>query len=441
MTAAGIARLAGVGRAAVSNWRRRHPDFPQPVGGTDTSPTFSLPDIETWLRNQGKLAEIPLRERLWQLVETHPQGPAEALARTGEHLLDPHPTTDPLTHTATTLAAQTTPHETYEFLLRRHLDTATRHLTLTPPETAHLMAALAGPADTVLDPACGPATLLAAAHGTDGPPTTLYGQETDPQLARLAGLRLALHHTHHTSAVRTGDSLLADAYPDLAADAVLCHPPFNERNWGHDQLTYDPRWEHGLPARTESELAWVQHALARLRPGGTAVLLMPPAAASRRTGRRIRASLLRRGALRAVIALPPGAAPPHSLPLHLWILRKPSATPTPPTTPHLLLVDTATRHRPPTRGTLDWPTLHHTILSTWTTFDTHGHLPTQPGHHRALPVIDLLDDEVDLPPSSSQPPPPSPPPPPHPHRSLPLHLSPPFPPSHHPCFPYHPNST
>ncbi|NEB82780.1 N-6 DNA methylase, partial [Streptomyces anulatus] len=103
------------------------------------------------------------------------------------------------------------------------------------------------------------------------------------------------------------DTLRADAFGRLATDTVLCHPPFNDRNWGHDELAYDPRWEYGFPARVESELAWVQHALARLRDGGTAVLLMPPAAASRRSGRRIRADLLRRGALRAVIALPAGA--------------------------------------------------------------------------------------------------------------------------------------
>ena len=46
VTAAGIARLAGVGRAAVSNWRRRHADFPKPVGGTETSPSFALSDVE-----------------------------------------------------------------------------------------------------------------------------------------------------------------------------------------------------------------------------------------------------------------------------------------------------------------------------------------------------------------------------------------------------------
>ena len=46
VTAAGIARFAGVGRAAVSNWRRRHSDFPRPVGGSVSSPSFALPEVE-----------------------------------------------------------------------------------------------------------------------------------------------------------------------------------------------------------------------------------------------------------------------------------------------------------------------------------------------------------------------------------------------------------
>src|SRR5215469_4668737 len=78
ITAAGIARLAGVGRAAVSNWRRRHPDFPRPVGGTETSPSFALTEVEDWLRRQGKLAEVPLRERVWQQLAGHPEGPLTA---------------------------------------------------------------------------------------------------------------------------------------------------------------------------------------------------------------------------------------------------------------------------------------------------------------------------------------------------------------------------
>jgi transposase-like protein len=42
VSAADISRMAGVTRATVSNWRRRHADFPAPSGGTDTSPSYDL---------------------------------------------------------------------------------------------------------------------------------------------------------------------------------------------------------------------------------------------------------------------------------------------------------------------------------------------------------------------------------------------------------------
>ncbi|MEE1843005.1 N-6 DNA methylase [Streptomyces sp. JV190] len=466
VTAAGIARLAGVGRAAVSNWRRRHADFPKPVGGTETSPSFDLSEVEQWLRDQGKLAEVPLRERVWQQLSGHPAGPVPALVHTGCALLllrtSPHAWPEitaasdegmagvlslavdkvltarfgpaeagravhapspaellpsvPLLRAAAELAAGTGAQETFEFLLGRQLDANPRQYTLTPPGLAELMAALAEPAErparTVLDPAAGTGALLRAV----GRPAALYAQEADPDLAALTALRLALHtDTGCALAARTADTLRADAFPQLAADAVLCHPPFNERNWGHDELAYDPRWEYGFPARTESELAWVQHALAHLREGGTAVLLMPPAAASRRSGRRIRADLLRRGALRAVIALPAGAAPPYGIPLHLWVLRKPGSGRHP--SPELLLVDTAEPAESPTAGPaqttpaggrdrLDWQAVHRAVLDAWQSFEDpeRADHPARPGAGRAVPVIELLDDDVDLAPARHLPP-------------------------------------
>ncbi|CAL2058049.1 MULTISPECIES: N-6 DNA methylase [Streptomyces] len=490
VTAAGIARLAGVGRAAVSNWRRRHADFPKPVGGTETSPSFALAEVEGWLRKQGKLAEVPLRERVWQQLAGHPEGPLTALVHAGCALLliherstvwlaasagsderlarllpgalaqvltprlgelagvlmpgvgapddvntsDDSQTTDrgstapgvntapttpdvnlpdssdtpdappsllssvPLLRGAAELAAEVGARQAFEFLLGRHLDANPRQYTLTPAELAALMADLAGPARTALDPACGTGALLRAVDTR--PQQWLHAQDSAPDLAALTALRLALHSRAGVRAA-AGDALRADAFPELRADVVLCHPPFNERNWGHDELAYDPRWEYGFPARTESELAWVQHALARLTDGGTAVLLMPPAAASRRSGRRIRADLLRRGALRAVLALPVGAAPPYNIPLHVWVLRRPERN---PAAPEVLLMDTG-RFAGEGRAGPDWAAVREAVLDAWRAFARAGRLAERPGLARSVPVIELLDDDVDLAPARHLPPP------------------------------------
>lgn len=312
---------------------------------------------------------------------------------TGPQLLP----TAPLLRGVADLAAELGTRETFEFLLGRHLDANPRQYTLTPPELARLMAELAGPAGTVLDPACGTGTLLGAV--APRPDQQLYAQDDAPDLAALTALRLALH-AQVTVRATAGDTLRADAYPGLRADVVLCHPPFNERNWGHDELAYDPRWEYGFPARNESELAWVQYALARLADAGTAVLLMPPAAASRRSGRRIRADLLRRGALKAVVALPIGAAPPYNIPLHLWVLRRPERV---LGQPEVLLVDTG-RFATEGRGGPDWQAVRGAVLDAWRAFDRAGRPADEPGLARSVPVIELLDDDVDLAPARHLPP-------------------------------------
>ncbi|MFD9412241.1 N-6 DNA methylase [Streptomyces sp. NPDC059989] len=447
VTAAEVARLAGVGRAAVSNWRRRHADFPKPVGGTETSPSFALAEVERWLRAQGKLAEVPLRERVWQQIAAHPGGPVTALVTAGCALLvvrdrpadwleltavsdermaallppvldqvlgarlgpghpleatRPGPAAMPLLRAAAELAAELGARKAFEFLLGRHLDANPRQYTLTPDGLARLMAALAGPGvRTVLDPACGTGSLLRAVS-TVGEVTVLNAQDSSPELAALTALRLALNGSAQVRPA-AADSLRADAFAQDAVDAVLCHPPFNERNWGHEELAYDPRWEYGFPARTESELAWIQHALAHLREGGTAVLLMPPAVAARRSGRRIRADLLRRGALRAVIALPAGSAPPYGIPLHLWVLRRPAPHAVPPQ--GLLLIDSAAGAVGGAGGIGAIASVAGEVEAAWAAYDRTGSVEEVQGVSRIVPVIELLDDDVDLTPARHLPPP------------------------------------
>ncbi|RCG32711.1 hypothetical protein DQ384_04320 [Sphaerisporangium album] len=382
VTSADIARMAGVGRAAVSNWRRRYEDFPEPVGGTPTSPTFALKEVEAWLLGQGKVEELPLAERVWQQIRMAADdlGLGDVVAEATELLRGvgtPRSVPRPAWKLLQQFAAEHDPAEASRFLLDRYADVHSRRLGETPAEVARFMANLAGPdVSTVMDPACGLGVLLATMNEAEH----AYGQECDPALARLAQTRLSLAEVD--GVVRTGDSLREDAWPGLLVDAVVCHPPFNERNWGYEELASDPRWEYGLPPKSESELAWVQHALAHVRPGGVAVMLMPEIAANRRSGRRIRSNLLRRGAVQAVIGLPPKMAPGSGLPVHIWVLRKPAGD---GRTPSRVLMSMAE------------PATFDTVVERWRDFqEDPDRVLDLPGESRTVPIIDLIDEDIDV---------------------------------------------
>jgi hypothetical protein len=467
VTAADIARLAGVTRGTVSNWRRRHPDFPAPVGGTDASPAYDRTEVEAWLASRGTLPELPPLERLWRAVtdtadggdlgnvvsesvtslqvlavigvvnQAGPAGPAppgELLADEGDGgTAGPDDADDRLTEVLTDVAREVGATPALRGLIDRYADAA--GISITPKPVADLMAGLAVTAgSTVLDPACGTGELLVAA--LDRGATRVRGQELDPDLQRLASSRLStrLQPWHvEDNAERfededgpplaaytvAGNSLLADRFPRLRADSVLCHPPFGSRDWGQEQLAGDPRWAYGIPPKAESELAWAQHALAHLRPGGRAVLLMPPAAASRPSGRRIRAELLRQGALRAVVAMPPSAVRPAHVAMHLWVLERPAGAT--PADPRVLLVDVSDRERV-SQGSVGGavraeeeeadsgfpPSLAATVLNAWRVFTaddavreraTRQKADAGPGSWQVMRAIDLLDEAVDLTPA------------------------------------------
>ncbi|MFF9772867.1 N-6 DNA methylase [Streptomyces sp. NPDC013978] len=480
MTAAEISRIAGVTRATVSNWRRRHDDFPAPSAGTESSPLYDLPAVQAWLRARGHTsAASPTEElrtalrllgpgsgvaaRLFPLVAAVSRRTSEELAeltalpydqlvaqaeKTAGELPAAVPEAEPVRYgpgdagavrALLTCVREAGAQAAVDVLAERELDEgAASGVYQTPEGLALLMARLlpAG-ASRVLDPACGSGTLLAAAARQGA--RELFGQDSLPVQGQRTAVRLLLTAPEAESAVRVGDSLRADAFPDLTVDAVLCNPPFGDRDWGHDELAYDPRWAYGLPPRFESELAWVQHALAHLEPGGHAVMLLPPALAFRSSGRRVRAELIRGGALRAVVSLPARAAYPLHIGLQIWVFQRPEPGGTDRTT--VLFVDgegeqrdgapstaftggTATAgagtrggSRPRRSGSsssaaasapsssasaasFDWAGLTDRVLGQWAAFtaapDTYA---DEPGVARAVPLVDLLDDVVDVTPA------------------------------------------
>jgi hypothetical protein len=328
ITGAEIARLAGVTRAAVSNWRRRYVDFPAPADGGTGTPLFSLSEVRSWLVEHQKGTDLSDDVRLWQELRgafgddmiAGIAGVARLLAHGHAPQLDAD-----LVESATRLAEEETAARVVDQLVERFLDSSRRTGSdqVSSLRLVRMVDYLAGPVpggSVVFDPACGIGTLLLSVGSAAG--VVRRGQEIDPAAAELTRARADL--AEYETAVKVGDSLRQDLWPDLRADLVLCDPPATGPDWGRDELLFDPRWELGAPPKAEGDLAWLQHCYAHTAPGGRVVAVMPASVAYRKAGRRIRAEIVRRGILTDIVALPPGMAASHAQPVHLWALRRPT---------------------------------------------------------------------------------------------------------------------
>ncbi len=361
----------------MSNWRRRYDDFPAPAGGAANSPLFDLAEVQAWLNKQRKGQDVTDEVQLWQVLRgAYGEDILGGLADIAQALADPggeEPSVLPeqAVRLARRMADESSPADVVNGLAERFTESVRRAGSdqVTSPRVIRAVRHNAGDlaADAVLfDPACGIGTLLLATGANRG--SRRYGQEVDTHSARFARWRAELAKPAPIE-VRQGDSLRADRWPDLKADLVVCDPPVSDTDWGREELLLDPRWELGTPSRAEGELAWLQHAYAHTAPGGRVVMVMPASVAYRKAGRRIRAELVRRGILTQVTALPPGTAAAHSLPVHLWQLRRPR-------TPG----DTAATVR----------------MVDLTANDPDGPLEPRPEQVTDVAQIDLLDDLVDL---------------------------------------------
>ncbi|TDU80696.1 hypothetical protein [Streptomyces sp. KS 21] len=81
-----VARMARVGRAAVVNWRRRHPDFPAPVAGSDVHPQLDRPAIVAWLLVHDKI-EVPVSMPAASLVVVGAERRMSGFRLDGPHLV------------------------------------------------------------------------------------------------------------------------------------------------------------------------------------------------------------------------------------------------------------------------------------------------------------------------------------------------------------------
>jgi hypothetical protein len=230
----------------------------------------------------------------------------------------------------------------------------------------------------VYDPACGIGEALIQTWTKSAGKIRTVGQDINAQALRVARMRSSLHAMDAKLAL--SDVLSADPDPELRADAIVAEPPFG-MEWSRSQNVADPRWAFGVPPANNSELAWLEHAIAHLKPNGSAYVVtsISPLTA-RGSSAAIRSELLLSGWVEAVILLPPKMLSHTSIPVALWVLRQAEQ---PSGNVPVLLIDASESASP------------ETLVVSWLTLGEHG-VVDDPPPYALIETVDLLADDAQL---------------------------------------------
>ncbi|KGJ76934.1 hypothetical protein GY21_08825 [Cryobacterium roopkundense] len=429
MTTSDIARLANVDLSTVSNWRKRFQGtFPERIlVGESTRPRFDRQAVERWLQMNPQLGGAPIEApplSLHAVVDTFRGvlSPSEAFdfigralaliaAMTDEQLtpelvLDRVPSWDDLSPEMFDLAGTdlwtTLPHSSVvdalgrliaagpprdvyeEFLAEFQRSSAATDST--PQPLLDLMVALSPDSDgVVFDLAAGTGgTLLAAL--SKGKASGGEGVDIIPGYAQVARIRAYLADSRIS--MHSANSFTKSPLYEQKADLVLVDPPLNMM-FSRDRQQLDwIDWEFGNPPATKPEWAWPQLAISHLAPGGTAIVVSGLGLLSHqdKQSSSIRNELIRRGAVRAVIALPRRLRTNTAIPLAVWVLGEPDQIDRRTT---ILLID-ATNLNPDELGQ-DGP-----ILSAYENWRAGRTGDLDRSFAIDVPVMDLLAPEATL---------------------------------------------
>jgi predicted DNA-binding transcriptional regulator AlpA len=385
ITSSEIAKLAGVQRPTVSNWRRRNGDFPPPVAGSSTSPLFDRREVDAWLATKGySLGRNAEEESLWralsvmrdagfgteelvdmaltvatarrlsddsasvmppwrQIVDDSPQigfgaqltvAAAESvrdrrwsdLADVPTHWINrvPHNVVAALVLAVDHIEPASLGDVTDRILARLNTTRGRGGFEsgFVGSRTSKALANMVEFVDgPVYDPACGIGEALLQVVEDHGNDDHVVGHEINAGAARTAQQRFLLHGIQ--ADVVVGDVLAEDPDPLLKARHIVLEPPVALK-WEGSRNINDPRWRYGIPPASSADFAWIQHCLAHLEDGGRAHVITAMGSLFRggQEGA-IRSELIRHGCVDAIVALPGKMQPGISVPLALWMLCPP----------------------------------------------------------------------------------------------------------------------
>ena len=191
---------------------------------------------------------------------------------------------------------------------------------------------------SIYDPTCGSGGMLMECshylHRTGKDPTTLllYGQERNLQTWAISVMNLFLHDID-TFFLERGDTLLNPKHRQKGSpnklmqfDRVLANPPFSLKRWGYEKWQDGDRYGrdiYGSPPPSYGDLAFVQHMLATLKPGGLLGVVLPHGILFRGGAEgKIRKGMLQDDIVEAVIGLAPNLFYGTGIPACILIINK-----------------------------------------------------------------------------------------------------------------------
>lgn len=180
----------------------------------------------------------------------------------------------------------------------------------------------------VLDPACGSGGMFVQSeefieeHQGRLGDIAIYGQESNSTTWKLCRMNLAIRGIDGD--IKLGDTFHNDQHKDLKADFVIANPPFNDSDWGGEQLQNDVRWKYGTPPKGNANFAWVQHFIHHLSPTGTAGFVLANGSMSSQSSGEgeIRKNIVEADLVDCIVTLPAQLFFNTGIPACLWFVSR-----------------------------------------------------------------------------------------------------------------------
>lgn len=233
--------------------------------------------------------------------------------------------------------------DAYEYLMRNFATESgkSKGQFYTPAEVSRVIAKVVGIANatsqeqSIYDPTCGSGSLLLKAADETPFKISIYGQEMDNSTAALAKMNMILHG--HPTAIIHQDNTLAlpffknqhDHNTLKTFDFAVANPPFSTKAWStgfHPENDDYRRFEYGIPPAKNGDFAFLLHLIKSLKSKGKGAIILPHGVLFRGNAEAaLRESLIRKGYIKGIIALPPNLFYGTGIPACIIVIDKENA--------------------------------------------------------------------------------------------------------------------